>query len=84
LLLEQLAHEFHGCLIAPSLDQQIEDLAFVVDRAPLLAGVSQTITNPDTLNAVRDETILGGRRAFERLCETARLEAQAARQGHQM
>jgi len=58
LLLEQLAHEFHGCLIAPSLDQQIEDLAFVVDRAPLLAGVSQTITNPDTLNAVRDETIL--------------------------
>ena len=26
----------------------------------------------------------GGRRAFERLCETARLEAQAARHGHQM
>jgi len=53
-------------------------------RPAILAGVSQTIANPDTLNAVRDETILRGRRAFERLCETARLEAQAARQGHQM
>src|SRR5208282_4598150 len=53
-------------------------------RPALLAGVAQTIANPDTLNAVRDETILRGRRAFERLCETARLEAQATRQGHQM
>jgi hypothetical protein len=38
-------------------------------RPALLAGVSQTITNPAALNAVRDETILRGRRAFERLCE---------------
>jgi hypothetical protein len=29
-------------------------------RPALLAGVSQTITNPDTLNAVWDETILRG------------------------
>jgi hypothetical protein len=30
LFLEQLAHEFHSWLIAPSLDQQIGDFAFVV------------------------------------------------------
>ena len=53
-------------------------------RPALLAGVSQTIANPDTLNAVRNETILRGPRAFERLCERARLELQAARQGRQM
>lgn len=51
-------------------------------RPALLAGVSRTITNPAILNAVRDETILRGRRAFERLCETARLEAQVARESH--
>src|SRR5271167_3958916 len=35
LFLEQLAHQFHGCsLVAPSLHQEIEDLAFIVDRAP--------------------------------------------------
>jgi hypothetical protein len=33
--LEQFAHEFHGgSLVAPSLHQQVEDLAFVVDCAP--------------------------------------------------
>jgi hypothetical protein len=49
-------------------------------RPALLAGVSHVIFNPDTLNAVRDDTILRGRRAFERLCEIARLEAQATAQ----
>jgi hypothetical protein len=35
LFLEQLAHQFHGCsLIASSLHQQVENLAFVVNRAP--------------------------------------------------
>jgi hypothetical protein len=35
LLLEQLAHQFHCCsLVAPSLHEQIEDLTFVVNRAP--------------------------------------------------
>ena len=35
LFLEQLAHELRGCpLVAPSLHQQIENLAFVVDRPP--------------------------------------------------
>ena len=35
LFLEQLAHQFHGCsLVAPSLHQQVENLAFVVNRAP--------------------------------------------------
>ena len=35
VLFEQLAHQFHGCsLVSPWLHQQIENLAFVVDRAP--------------------------------------------------
>ena len=35
LFLEQLTHQFHGCsLVAPSLHEQVENLAFVVDRAP--------------------------------------------------
>ena len=35
MFLEQLAHQFHSCsLTAPSLHEQIEDLAFVVDRTP--------------------------------------------------
>jgi hypothetical protein len=34
LFLEQFAHQFHGCrLITPSLHKEIENLAFVVDRA---------------------------------------------------
>jgi hypothetical protein len=53
-------------------------------RPALLAGVSRTIANPAILDAVRDETILRGRRAFERLCEAARLEARATRESHQM
>src|ERR1700760_3710672 len=35
MLFEQLAHQFHGCsLVASALHQQIENLAFVVDRSP--------------------------------------------------
>jgi hypothetical protein len=35
LFLEQLAHQFYRCsLIAPSLHKDIENLAFVVNRAP--------------------------------------------------
>ena len=35
LFLEQLTHQFHGCsLVAPSLHKQVENLAFVVNRAP--------------------------------------------------
>ena len=35
MFFEQLAHQFHRCsLIAPWLHQQIENLAFVVNRAP--------------------------------------------------
>jgi hypothetical protein len=35
LFLEQLSHQFHRCsLVALSLHEQIENLAFVVDRAP--------------------------------------------------
>ena len=35
LFLKQLAHEFHGCsLVAPPLHKEVENLAFVVNRAP--------------------------------------------------
>jgi hypothetical protein len=35
LFLEQLAHQFHRCsLVAPSLHEQVENLAFVINRAP--------------------------------------------------
>jgi hypothetical protein len=35
VLFEQLAHQFHRCgLVASPLHQQIENLAFVVDRSP--------------------------------------------------
>jgi hypothetical protein len=35
LLLKQLVHQFHCCgFIAPSLHEQVENLAFVVNRAP--------------------------------------------------
>src|SRR6202046_5407064 len=35
LFLEQLAHQFHRCsFIAPPLHEQLENLAFVVNRAP--------------------------------------------------
>jgi hypothetical protein len=35
LFLEQLTHQFHRCsLVAPSLYQQVENLTFVVNRAP--------------------------------------------------
>src|SRR3984957_20888551 len=35
LFLEQLAHQFHGCsLVPPPLHEQVDNLAFVVNRAP--------------------------------------------------
>src|SRR5208282_4441826 len=35
LFLKQLAHQFHGCsLVAPSLHKEVENLAFIVNRAP--------------------------------------------------
>ena len=52
-------------------------------RPALLAGVSQTIASSDALNAVREQTMLRGRRAFDRLCETARLEANPTTKSHQ-
>src|SRR6266498_159147 len=42
LLAEQLAHELDGCALVPSaLNQDLEDLAFMIDRAPqihMMAG----------------------------------------------
>jgi len=43
-------------------------------RPGLLVGVSQTIANSDTLNAVREQTMLRGRSAFERLATKPRLK----------
>ena len=35
LFLEQLTHQLHGCsLVAPSLHEQVENLALIVNRAP--------------------------------------------------
>ena len=35
LFLKELAHEFHGCsLVASPLHKEVENLAFVVNRAP--------------------------------------------------
>jgi len=53
-------------------------------RPALLAGVSRVRADPALLKTVRDETILRGRSAFERLCETARMDVQASRRSHQM
>lgn len=39
LFLEQFSHGFHSrVLVASSLDQKIENLAFIVDRPPQCAG----------------------------------------------
>ncbi len=51
-------------------------------RPALLAGLSRAIADPAVLNAIRDETILRGRRAFERLREQARIDAHAAAKSH--
>ena len=53
-------------------------------RPALLAGVSRLRADPTLLETVRDDTILRGRRTFERLCETARVDAQASTKSHQM
>jgi hypothetical protein len=51
-------------------------------RPALLAGLARAIAHPAILDAIRDETILRGRRAFERLCEEARIDAHATRKSH--
>ena len=51
-------------------------------RPALLAGLSRAIAHPAILDAIRDETILRGRRAFERLCEEARIDAHATGKSH--
>ena len=51
-------------------------------RPALLAGLSRAIAHPAILDAIRDETILRGRRAFERLCEEARIDAHAIGKSH--
>ena len=51
-------------------------------RPALLAGLSRAIAHPAVLDAIREETILQGRRAFERLCEEARIDAHATGKSH--
>jgi hypothetical protein len=48
LFLEKLAHQFRDCsLVAPSLDEQVENLAFVVNRAsqPELPAIITAISS---------------------------------------
>ena len=45
-------------------------------RPALLEGL-RAMAHPAILDAIRDETILRGRRAFERLRDEARIDAQA-------
>ena len=51
-------------------------------RPALLAGLSRAIAHPAILDAIRDETILRGRKSFERLCEGARIDAHATSKSH--
>jgi TniQ len=51
-------------------------------RPALLAGLSRAIAHPAVLHAIRDETIFRGRTAFERLCEEARIDANATWKSH--
>jgi hypothetical protein len=46
-------------------------------RPALLAGLAHAIAHSAILDAIRDDTILRGRRAFERLREEARIDAHA-------
>lgn len=46
-------------------------------RPALLAGVSRTIANPAILDAIRDETILRGRRGCSDMTRAARADAPA-------
>jgi hypothetical protein len=46
-------------------------------RPALLAGLSRAMAHPAILDAIRNDTILRGRRAFERLREEARIDAHA-------
>jgi hypothetical protein len=51
-------------------------------RPALLAGLSRAIAHPAVLDTIRDETIFRGRTAFERLCEEARIDANAPWKSH--
>ena len=51
-------------------------------RPALLAGLSRAIAHPAVLDAIRDETVLQGQKAFERLCEEARIDAHATGKSH--
>jgi hypothetical protein len=51
-------------------------------RPALLAGLSRAMAHPAILDIIRDETILRGRRAFGRLREEARINAQVTRKSH--
>jgi hypothetical protein len=51
-------------------------------RPVRLAGLSRAIAHPAILGAIRDETIVRGRTAFERLCEEARIDAHETGKSH--
>jgi hypothetical protein len=53
-------------------------------RPALLAGVSCVVGNPSVLEELRGETILRGRKAFDRLCQEAKMERKETAKSHQM
>jgi hypothetical protein len=87
------AHLVGRCRIGRAFEPGCEPLATgdvaalrvlpIAFRPALLAGVSRTLTNPATLNAVRDETILRGDGLSNASAKRPRFEAQAARESHQ-
>ena len=57
LFLEQLAQQFHGCgLVAPSMHEQVENLAFIVDSAPEPEIASQQSSPPSHRDAIAPST----------------------------
>jgi len=67
-------HDREACRIVALASVAALPISF---RPALLAGLSRAIAHPAILDAIRDETILRGRRAFERLREEARIDAHA-------
>jgi TniQ len=56
----------------------------ILFRPALLAGVSCVAGNPSVLEDLRGETILRGRKAFDRLCQEAKMERRETGKSRQM
>jgi hypothetical protein len=62
LLLKQLAHQFHGCsLVVPSLHQEVENLAFVINCSRTRASARRGDSDAETPSSARRCPCCGGR-----------------------